>query len=131
MSKERFEMTPTPTTDQQKRAILESMFAGPTFTSPDVEYGYRGPDFLAEIPQTGERWESREALREMQSGFGAPPAVRLERIRGQGDLWVVEAVQTYQRHGEQHTCVIVEFEGDKIARETRYYAPSSTPPERG
>ena len=43
----------------------------------------------------------------------------------------VEAVQTYQRHGEQHTCVIVEFEGDKIARETRYYAPSFTPPERG
>ena len=124
-------MTPTTTTDEQKRVLLESLFGGGTFKSPDEEYACRAATFLAEVPQTGERWESREALRAMQSGFGAPPAVRLERIRGQDDLWVVEAVQTYQRDGEQHTCVIVEFEGDKIARETRYYAPSSTPPERG
>ena len=124
-------MTPSTTTDEQKRAILESLFAGGTFKSPDEEYTYRASDFLAEIPQTGERWESREALRDMQRGFGSPPAVRLERIRGQGDMWVVETVQTYERDGEHHTCVVIEFEGDKIARETRYYALSSTPPERG
>jgi hypothetical protein len=124
-------MPPRTTTDEQRRAILESMFAGPTFTSPDEEYTHRADDFRAEIPQTGERWESRDALRDMQRGFGTPPAVRLERIRGQGALWVVEAVQTYERDGEQHTCVVVEFEGDRIARETRYYAPTSTPPERG
>jgi hypothetical protein len=124
-------MTPTTTTDEQKRAILESLFAGGTFASPDEEYAHRATEFLAEIPQSGERWESREALRDMQRGFGAPPAVRLERIRGTGDLWVVEAVQTYEHHGEQHTCVVIEFAGDKIARETRYYAPASEPPERG
>lgn len=124
-------MTPTTTTDEHKRAILESIFAGGTFKSPDEEYELRAEDFLAEIPQTGERWESREALRDMQHGFGAPPAVRVERIRGAGDLWVVETVQTYERDGEHHTCVVIEFDGGKIARETRYYAPSSTPPERG
>ena len=123
-------MTLSTTTDEQKRTILESIFAGGTFKSPDEEYELRASDFIAEIPQTGERWESREALRDMQRGFGTPPAVRLERIRGAGDLWVVEAVQTYERDGGQHTCVIVEFEGDRIARETRYYAPTS-PPERG
>lgn len=124
-------MIPTATTDEQKRAILESLFESGTFKSPDEEYAYRATDFSAEVPQTGERWESREALREMQRSFGTPPAVRLERIRGQGDLWVVEAVQTYERDGELHTCLIVEFDGDKIARETRYYVPHATPPKRG
>lgn len=124
-------MTSSTTTDEHRRAILESLFAGGTFKSPDEEYAYRADDFVAEIPQTGERWESREALRDMQRGFGAPPSVRLERIRGRGDLWIVETVQSYDRDGEQHTCVVIEFEGDRIARETRYYAPSSTPPERG
>lgn len=123
-------MPPTTTTDQQKRGVLEAIFKGPTFASPDDEYVHRATEFVAEIPQTGERWESREALREMQRGFGTPPAVRLERIRGQGDLWVVETVQTYEEHGEQSTCIVIEFEGDKISRETRYYAPSTTPPER-
>ena len=124
-------MTPATTTDDEKRAILETIFAGGTFRSPDEEYPYRATEFIAEIPQTGERWESREALREMQRSFGTPPAVQLERIRGQGDLWVVETVQSYEHDGEHHTCVVIEFEGDRIARETRYYAPSSTPPERG
>ena len=124
-------MTPSTTTDERRRAILESFFAGGTFKSPEHEYDHRATDFMAEIPQTGERWESREALREMQRGFGTPPKVELRRIRGQGDLWVVEAVQTYERDGEHHTCVIVEFDGDRITRETRYYAPTSNPPERG
>ena len=127
-------MTPTTnaanTTDHQRRAIIETLFGGGTFKSPDEEYELRADDFTAEIPQTGERWESREALRDMQRGIGAPPAVRLEQVRGQGDLWVVEAVQTYERDGQHHTCIVIEFEGDKIVRETRYYVPSSTPPER-
>ena len=123
-------MSPAATTDDQKRAILESIFGRGTFGSPDEEYAYRATDFVAEIPQTGEQWESREALRDFQRDFGTPPAVRLDRIRGQGDLWIVETVQTYERGGANHTCVVVEFGGDKISRETRYYAPASEPPER-
>ncbi len=117
--------------DEQKGGVLEWFFAGGTFKDPDEEYVRRATDSVAEIPRSGERWTSREAIREMQRGYGASPDVCLERIRGQGDLWVVEAVQSYARDGEHHICLVIEFDGAKIARETRYYAPISTPPERG
>lgn len=108
------------------REILESMFEGRTFKSPSFEYELRSDDFVAEIPQRGERFESREALRAMQEAFGPPPEIQVKEIRGDGDLWVVEAVQTYERSQVFHTCAIVEFRGGKISRETRYYAPALT-----
>lgn len=105
------------------RRVLESMFHGNTFTSPEFEYELRSENFVAEIPQTGEKFEGRDALKAMQEGFGEPPAVQLKRITGEGDVWVVEALQTYADQGAFHVCVLVEFKDGKISRETRYYGP--------
>ena len=105
------------------KETLQTLFGGDTFHTPEVEYELRSEDFTAEIPQTGERFESREALRDMQKEFGQPPAVALKRITGEGDVWVVEAVQTYEKDGDYHVCVLVEFDNGKIRRETRYYGP--------
>lgn len=104
------------------RSILESMFEGGTFKSPGFEYDLRSDDFVAESPQTGERFD-RDSLRAMQENFGEPPRIELKQIRGEGDVWVVEALQTYEDEGDFHVCVIVEFNDGKISRETRYYAP--------
>lgn len=109
------------------RQILESMFEARAFKSPEYEYELRSDDFVAEIPQTGERFESRDALKAMQESFSEPPNIRLKEIRGEGDIWVVEAVQTYGNGGDFHVCVIVEFNGGKISRETRYYGQPLTP----
>lgn len=109
--------------NDDNRQLLESMFEGETFKSPQFEYELRSDDFVAEIPQTGERFEGREALKAMQEGFGTPPAIQLKRISGAGDLWTVEAVQTYKDGSPWHVCVLVEFANGKICRETRYYAP--------
>lgn len=111
------------TASDHNRRILESMFEGETFKSPQFEYELRSDDFVAEIPQTGERFEGREALKAMQEGFGEPPAIRLKRISGAGDTWAVEALQTYKDGATWHVCVLVEFTDGKISRETRYYAP--------
>lgn len=108
------------------RQILESMLEGETFKSPEFEYELRSDDFVAEIPQTGERFESREALRAMQEDFDKPPRIQVKEIRGEGDMWVVEALQTYEGQGDFHVCVIVEFDDGKICRETRYYGPPLT-----
>ena len=114
-------------TTQTNRETLETLFSGETFSTPEVEYEFRAEDFTAEIPQTGETFESREALRDMQKGIGTPPNVALKRITGEGDVWVVEAVQTYEEDGDYHVCVLVEFDNGKIARETRYYGPPLKP----
>ena len=45
------------------------------------------------------------------------------QIRGDGDLWVVEATQTDEGEGDFHVCVIVEFRNGKISRETRCFGP--------
>jgi hypothetical protein len=108
------------------RQILQSMFEEGAFKSPEFEYELRSEDFVAEIPQTGERLESRDALKTMQESFNEPPNIQLKEIRGEGDIWVVEAVQTYEAGGDFHVCVIVEFSGGKISRETRYYGPPLT-----
>ncbi len=105
------------------RRTLESMFEGGTFKSPDFEYELRSENFIAEIPQTGERFEGRDVLKAMQESFGASPIIELKDIRGEGDIWVVEALQTYADGSDFHVCVIVEFDEGKIIRETRYYGP--------
>lgn len=110
------------TKEQTNREILESFFDGGTFKSPESEYAYRTEDFVARIPQTGETFD-RDSLLEMQKAFGPPPSVRLERITGEGDLWVVESVNTYEGDGDYYTCAIVEFVDGKVSRETRYYSP--------
>ena len=114
-------------TTQTNREVLETLFGGQTFSTPETEYELRAEDFTAEIPQTGERFDSREALRDMQRGMGKPPRVALKRITGEGDVWVVEAIQTYEDDGDYHVCVLVEFDNGKIAKETRYYGPPLKP----
>ena len=105
------------------KEVLERLFQESTFLTPEEEYEFRSEDFTAEIPQTGERFESREALRDMQKGMGQPPAVSLKRITGEGEFWAVEATQTYDQEGDYHVCVLVEFDNGKIRKETRYYGP--------
>ena len=95
---------------------------------PDVEYELRHPDFQADMPQSGERFASRDALREMQRAFPEPPTIRLRRLVGEGDVWVAEATSDYGERRYQ-TVLILEMEGDLIARETRYYTEPFEAPE--
>lgn len=108
---------------QNNREVLQTLFQGDTFLTPEQEYGYRSEGFTAEIPQTGERFESREALRDMQLKIGQPPVVSLQRLTGSGDFWAVEAIQTYDQEDAYYVCVLIEFEDGRIRKETRYYGP--------
>jgi SnoaL-like domain len=95
---------------------------------PDLEYAMRHPEFEADMPQSGERFATRDALREMQRAFPDPPTITLRRVVGEGDVWVAEASSDYggQRF---HTVVIFEMRDDLILRETRYYAQPLDAPE--
>jgi hypothetical protein len=108
------------TTEERNREILEELLEGGRFRAPEDEYGYRSEDFEARMPQTGETFD-RDSLMAMQKSMGEPPRVRVERMTGSGDLWVVETVNTYSDDGEYYACAIVEFADGKICRETRYY----------
>jgi hypothetical protein len=81
----------------------------------------RHPDYVLEMPQSGERIRGREHVRAMQEAYPDPPAMRLRRVIGRDDLWVVELVSDYGGRSV-HVLLVLELRDDLISRETRYYA---------
>jgi hypothetical protein len=80
-----------------------------------------------EMPQSRERIRGRENMRAMQEHFPNPPHVKVRRVIGSGDLWVVEVENDYD--GDvYHAVLILEFRDGKIARDTRYYTTSFEAP---
>jgi hypothetical protein len=114
--------------DEVRKLIVEIT----TDPNPEREYELRHPDCLIDIPQSGERFD-REGMREMQRNFpGGPPAMNLARLAGEGDVWVAELVSDYGDRpggGIFNVCLIIEFDGGKVSRETRYYAEPFEAPE--
>ena len=114
-------------TDQEIRATLAELVGA---LDSDAEYELRHEDFVADMPQSGERIRGRDAMRELQRAFppDTKPAFTLRRITGAGDLWAVEAEGDY---GGQifHTVLLLELRDGKILRETRYYAEPFEAPQ--
>jgi hypothetical protein len=96
--------------------------------SADEEYEFRHPDYVMEMPQSGERIRGRENMHSMQANYPGPPDIRLRRVVGAGDVWVVEMHSDYDGR-IYHVVMIVEFRDGKILRETRYYADPFDAPE--
>jgi hypothetical protein len=98
--------------------------------SADEEYKLRSTEFVMEMPQSGERIRGRDAMRAMQESFPAPPqSVKIRRVIGAHRVWVLEGELDYGQ-GPWSVAVLFEFDDDGlIARETRYYAEKSEPPE--
>jgi SnoaL-like domain len=112
------------------REILESLFGQGTLRlDPQAEFDLRHPDFVMEMPQSGERILGREAMRSMQVAFPNPPSGTVRRIVGNGDLWVVEATSDYGNDDVYHVVDILEFQDGKILKETRYYSKGFEAPE--
>ena len=113
--------------DLQVRRTLTAMV---TNLDADAEYALRHEEFIADMPQSGERIRGRDNMRAMQQAFPPDhaPTFRLRRITGGGDVWTVEAVGDYG--GETYFVIcIFEFRDGKIVRETRYYPQPFEPPE--
>jgi len=96
----------------------------------DEEYLLRASGFVMEMPQSGERIPSREAMRSMQEAFPAPPqSVKIRRVVGAQRIWVLEGELDYGQ-GPWSAVVVMELDDEGlIARETRYYAEKTEPPD--
>ena len=106
------------------REGLERLFgltgAGGLFA--EEEYRVRHPEYVLDMPQSGERIRGRDATRAMQEAFPTPPTLTLRRVVGSGRLWVVEGVNDY---GGDVWYVVVTLELDdegRIVRDTRQHA---------
>lgn len=114
---------------EANRAILEGIFGkAETQLSAQEEYDIRADDYIMEMPQSGERIVGRDKMREFQEAYPNPPSIKLLRILGVEDVFVVEGVSDYGTE-VSNVVDIVEFKDGKIIRETRYYAAPFSPPE--
>jgi hypothetical protein len=77
-------------------------------------------DAILEFPQSQERFAGKVNFLTWRKIYPAAVEVKIRRIRGQGEFWVAENSISYNGGPWSFTCSIMEFRGDKIARETIY-----------
>jgi hypothetical protein len=108
------------------RAMLEQHFAS---SDPEVGHEMYHDDAVLEFPQSGERFVGVENLRGWRGNYPASIAVEFREIRGRDDLWVAEVSIRYDEGPPNFGVSILEFRGDKIARESIYVGEGWDPPE--
>jgi hypothetical protein len=86
-------------------------------------------DATLEFPQSGERFEGVANFREWRNQYPASVTLEMQRMRGVGDLWVVEGTISYDDGPGQPALNVLEFRDDRVARETVYVMEPWEAPE--
>jgi ketosteroid isomerase-like protein len=103
------------------RAALDQHWAASDANDFETEHRIYHDDAVLEYPQSGERTRGRLNIQNQRSGQPHKKRFSIRRITGSGELWVTEFILTYDGQ-PSYTVSIMEFEGDKVARETQYFA---------
>ena len=112
--------------DSKIREALDRHWAASDANEFEAEHDIYREDAVLEYPQSGERIRGRHHIQ--ASRMAQPDAKRfsLLRLLGAGGLWISELVVGY---GDRPFRVvsIMEFGGDKVIRETQYFAEPFEP----
>jgi ketosteroid isomerase-like protein len=116
--------------DQEIRAALDQHWAASDANDFETEHLIYHEDAVLDYPQSGERTRGRHNIQLQRSTQPSKKRFTIRRIIGSGDLWVTEFVLTYDGK-PSYTVSIMEFTGEKVARETQYFAdPFAAPASR-
>ena len=107
--------------DQEIRAELDQHWAASDANDFETEHRIYHEDAVLEYPQSGERTRGRSNIQGQRASQPSKKQFSIQRIIGGGDLWVTELILTYDSK-PTYTVSIMEFSGDKVARETQYFA---------
>jgi hypothetical protein len=116
--------TPQPeqsTQEQQIRAALDQHWAASDANDFETEHRIYLDDAVLEYPQSGELTRGRSNIQGQRASQPNKKRFSIRRIVGSGELWVTEFILTYDAK-PSYTVSIMEFKGDKVARETQYFA---------
>jgi ketosteroid isomerase-like protein len=114
--------------DAERRAQIRQYWET-TSGDQDVVHAIYHDDAVLEFPQSGERFEGVANFKEWRSQYPAGVKLEMRELRGQGDLWIGEGTISYDDGPPQAAVNILEFRGDKLARETIYVAEPFEAPE--
>ena len=107
--------------DQEIRAVLNRHWAVSDANDFETEHLIYHDDAVLEYPQSGERTRGRRNIQGQRASQPNKKRFSIRRIIGGGDLWVTELILTYDGK-PSCTVSIMEFRGNKVARETQYFA---------
>ncbi len=107
--------------DAQIRAALDQHWTASDANDFETEHRIYHEDAVLDYPQSGERTRGRSNIQGQRASQPSKKRFTVRRIIGGGDLWVTELIITYDGK-PSYTVSIMEFSGDKVARETQYFA---------
>ena len=110
-----------PAQEEQIRKALDQHWAASDANDFETEHPIYHEDAVLEYPQSGERTRGRSNIQNQRVSQPNKKRFSIRRIIGSGELWVTEFILTYDGK-PSYAVSIMEFEGDKVARETQYFA---------
>ena len=108
------------------RELLERHWAASDANDFAVEHEIYREDAVLSYPQSGEQIRGRHNIQESRTVQPSEKRFTVQRIVGNGDLWVSELVLTYDGV-PYYTVSIMEFSDGKVARETQYFGQPFKP----
>jgi ketosteroid isomerase-like protein len=106
--------------DRDIRAALDQHWAASDANDFELEHQIYRDDAVLEYPQSGERIRGRRNIQITRTLQPSRKRFKVRRVIGAGDLWVTEYLILYDGQ-PSYTVSIMEFDGDKVARETQYF----------
>jgi hypothetical protein len=79
-------------------------------------------DVIIEWPQSGERIVGNSNRREIYNRFPSLPSVKLSRINGIGNIYILEAELNYGNDDKYQSVFIFELENGFIKKEIAYWS---------
>jgi hypothetical protein len=107
--------------DQAIRAALDQHWAASDANDFEMEHRIYHEDAVLDYPQSGERTRGRYNIQNQRASQPSTKRFTVRRIVGSGDLWVTEFTLKYDGK-PSYTVSIMEFAGEKVAKETQYFA---------
>ena len=107
--------------DKEIRAELDRHWAASDANDFETEHLIYREDAVLDYPQSGERTRGRRNIQGQRASQPSKKRFNVQRILGGGNLWVTELILTYDGK-PSYTVSIMEFTGDKVARETQYFS---------
>jgi hypothetical protein len=86
-------------------------------------------DVVLEFPQSGERFRGKANIQGWRERYPARLDFEPREIRGDGDVWIGEGRLRYDGGDPIHFVKLLEFRGEKVQRETLYFAEPFAAPE--
>jgi hypothetical protein len=112
--------------NREIRAALERHWAASDANDLTVEHEIYREDAVLHYPQSGERIHGRDKIQESRTVQPSKKRFSVQRIVGDGNLWVTEFVLSYDG-APSYTVSIMEFSDGEVARETQYFGDPFEP----